>query len=359
MPTSRGRCSARDAVATAVRWCRSRGRSGASRSSRERGAEFRPFRRETGFRTGGMAVSRTGRQAMSDGRTKQAERSGKRTEILGAASELFAAKGYTGTSMRDIASATGMLAVASTTTSSRRKRSRRRWWPTSATTSWRRPSRRRIRRTRRSSSPPVRERGRRRVGPSSRCAAGVPRYPGDPGSGVGGAAGGRIAVVGPQVAGTGEVRGGRGLPAPRGGHAHPSGGTPCRDHAQRHPRADGFLGAQGGELHGRPHVRRAVEQARRRRSLRLGTGEGGPQGDRVVGSRRPGEPVGPAGPHPRRCAGGVRGEGFRRDDHPRHRERGRSHPGQPLPPFRVPRGHPRRRPADLLGPDARRARGDR
>ncbi|NKT61199.1 TetR family transcriptional regulator [Rhodococcus hoagii] len=47
---------------------------------------------------------------MSDGRTKQAERSGKRTEILGAASELFAAKGYTGTSMRDIASATGMLA---------------------------------------------------------------------------------------------------------------------------------------------------------------------------------------------------------------------------------------------------------
>ncbi|BCN46712.1 TetR/AcrR family transcriptional regulator [Prescottella equi] len=57
-----------------------------------------------------MAVSRTGRQAISDGRTKQAERSGKRTEILGAASELFAAKGYTGTSMRDIASATGMLA---------------------------------------------------------------------------------------------------------------------------------------------------------------------------------------------------------------------------------------------------------
>ncbi|MBM4589452.1 TetR family transcriptional regulator [Rhodococcus hoagii] len=55
-------------------------------------------------------MSRTGRQAISDGRTKQAERSGKRTEILGAASELFAAKGYTGTSMRDIASATGMLA---------------------------------------------------------------------------------------------------------------------------------------------------------------------------------------------------------------------------------------------------------
>ncbi len=77
------------------------------------------------------------------------------------------------------------------------------------------------------------------------------------------------------------------------------------------------------ELHGRPHVRRDVEQARRRRSLRLGTREGGPQGDRVVGSRRPGEPVGPAGPHPRRCAGGVRGEGFDATDDPRHRERGR------------------------------------
>ncbi|MBM4724828.1 TetR family transcriptional regulator [Rhodococcus hoagii] len=231
--------------------------------------------------------------------------------MLGAASELFAAKGYTGTSMRDIASATGMLAgslyyhfeskeaLAATMVADLRDDI------LAATQQEADPSDTPI-----EALSPVRERGRRRARPSSRRAAGVPRYPGDPGSGVGGAAGGRTTVVGPQVARTGEVRGGRGLPAPRGGHAHPSGGTPCRDHAQRHPRADGFLGAQGGELHGRPHVRRAVEQARRRRSLRLGTGEGGPQGDRVVGSRRRGEPVGPAGPHPRRCAGGVRGEGF-------------------------------------------------
>ncbi|NKS90704.1 TetR family transcriptional regulator [Rhodococcus hoagii] len=97
-----------------------------------------------------MAVSRTGRQSISDGRTKQAERSGKRTEILGAASELFAAKGYTGTSMRDIASATGMLAGSLYYHFESKEALAATMWPTSATTSWRRPSRRRIRRTRRS-----------------------------------------------------------------------------------------------------------------------------------------------------------------------------------------------------------------
>jgi len=53
-------------------------------------------------------VSRTGRAAASSGVGQ--EKPDKRAEILAATSELFAAKGYTGTSMRDIASGTGMLA---------------------------------------------------------------------------------------------------------------------------------------------------------------------------------------------------------------------------------------------------------
>lgn len=55
-------------------------------------------------------MSRIGRQSVPDVDNAHRERSGKSAEILAAASELFAAKGYTGTSMRDIASDTGMLA---------------------------------------------------------------------------------------------------------------------------------------------------------------------------------------------------------------------------------------------------------
>jgi len=54
-------------------------------------------------------VSRTGRSAASSGAAGQ-DKPDKRAEILAASSGLFAAKGYTGTSMRDIASETGMLA---------------------------------------------------------------------------------------------------------------------------------------------------------------------------------------------------------------------------------------------------------
>ncbi|MGF7122106.1 TetR/AcrR family transcriptional regulator [Rhodococcus sp. TAF43] len=53
-------------------------------------------------------MSRTGKVPVSAEGGK--ERPDKRDEILTASSELFAAKGYTGTSMRDIAGATGMLA---------------------------------------------------------------------------------------------------------------------------------------------------------------------------------------------------------------------------------------------------------
>ncbi|PTR25693.1 TetR family transcriptional regulator [Rhodococcus sp. OK519] len=55
-------------------------------------------------------MSRIGRQPVPDGGAGHRERSDKCAEILAAASDLFAAKGYTGTSMRDIASDTGMLA---------------------------------------------------------------------------------------------------------------------------------------------------------------------------------------------------------------------------------------------------------
>ncbi|WP_433608749.1 TetR/AcrR family transcriptional regulator [Prescottella agglutinans] len=54
-------------------------------------------------------MTRTGRAAASSGGGAQ-DKPDKRAEILAATSELFAAKGYTGTSMRDIASDTGMLA---------------------------------------------------------------------------------------------------------------------------------------------------------------------------------------------------------------------------------------------------------
>lgn len=54
-------------------------------------------------------MTRTGRAAASSGGGGQ-DKPDKRAEILAATSELFAAKGYTGTSMRDIASDTGMLA---------------------------------------------------------------------------------------------------------------------------------------------------------------------------------------------------------------------------------------------------------
>ncbi|CAM3194526.1 TetR/AcrR family transcriptional regulator [Prescottella defluvii] len=53
-------------------------------------------------------MSRTGKVPLSADGGKG--RPDKRTEILMASSELFAAKGYTGTSMRDIANSTGMLA---------------------------------------------------------------------------------------------------------------------------------------------------------------------------------------------------------------------------------------------------------
>lgn len=54
-------------------------------------------------------MNRVGRVADTSATSKD-EKPDKRTEILAAASQLFAAKGYTGTSMRDIAAATGMLA---------------------------------------------------------------------------------------------------------------------------------------------------------------------------------------------------------------------------------------------------------
>ncbi|MDH6282365.1 TetR/AcrR family transcriptional regulator [Prescottella agglutinans] len=54
-------------------------------------------------------MTRTGRAAASSGGGGQ-DKPDKRAEILAATSDLFAAKGYTGTSMRDIASDTGMLA---------------------------------------------------------------------------------------------------------------------------------------------------------------------------------------------------------------------------------------------------------
>ncbi|WP_430334942.1 TetR/AcrR family transcriptional regulator [Rhodococcus sp. ACT016] len=54
-------------------------------------------------------MSRTGRASASSGAGGQ-DKPDKRAEILAASSGLFAAKGYTGTSMRDIASGTGMLA---------------------------------------------------------------------------------------------------------------------------------------------------------------------------------------------------------------------------------------------------------
>ncbi|WP_242676532.1 TetR/AcrR family transcriptional regulator [Rhodococcus sp. ABRD24] len=54
-------------------------------------------------------MSRTGRAVVTAADARQ-PRTEKRAEILAAASELFAVKGYTGTSMRDIANDTGMLA---------------------------------------------------------------------------------------------------------------------------------------------------------------------------------------------------------------------------------------------------------
>ncbi|QCQ94047.1 TetR family transcriptional regulator [Rhodococcus sp. SGAir0479] len=56
-----------------------------------------------------MKVTRTEKAAAASGTGRRAK-SDKRYEILAASSKLFAAKGYTGTSMRDIAAATGMLA---------------------------------------------------------------------------------------------------------------------------------------------------------------------------------------------------------------------------------------------------------